>query len=328
MTVERARARKWLKAALLFLLQAAAVAYVSVKLFDQRAEIGRVLDFGWGTLVGLVALFAVGHLQRTVEVTYTLRRLGVNEPFGDGFLLTGAGFLLNHLPLNAGLLMRAAILKRDYALPYASYASIAIVNGLMNLAVAALSSLLVVLFAPPIPGGGYAVVALLAAIVTGSALAVWLPASWVPAGGGFVLGRLRTLTASVALIRGNGSGLVWLATLALTKVMVVAVRLSLCFAALKADVPAGALLLLASTSVVLQLVNVTPGNLGLRELLLSVIALQLGTTQTLGMAAATLDRVVSLAYVLLVGLPSLSAMKRRVAPLEGSGRVEPSDRSG
>ena len=99
--------------------------------------------------LALFALMGVSHTQRTYEFTYMLKRLGVHEPFREGFLLTGAGFLLNHLPFNVGLVMRAAVLKRDHALPYASYLALVTVNALINLAIAALLGLASVAFTEP-----------------------------------------------------------------------------------------------------------------------------------------------------------------------------------
>jgi hypothetical protein len=56
---------------------------------------------------------------------------------------------------------------------------------------------------------------------------------------------------------------------------------------------------------------VTPGNLGLREVVLSFASAQLGSTQMLGMAAASMDRVVLLAYVIATGVPGLLAIRSR-----------------
>src|SRR6478672_10502005 len=88
-------------------LQLVCIAYVGRVLYRERAELASALSLSLGAIGALLALNTIAHLQRAYEFTYMLRRLGVREPFGEGFLLTGAGFLLNHLPFNAGLVMRA-----------------------------------------------------------------------------------------------------------------------------------------------------------------------------------------------------------------------------
>jgi uncharacterized membrane protein YbhN (UPF0104 family) len=316
----KTRAR-WRTAALA-VLQVACVAYVVHSLWGGRAELGRALDLSVAALAGLSLLMLLAHLQRTLEFTYMLRRLGVNEPFWDGFLLTGAGYLLNHLPFNAGLVMRAALLKRDHALPYTSYVSLTLVNALINVAVGALVGLV----AAGLSGRGGTSLPLLVfgGVVASSSLLLWLPRSWAPRTGGFVARRLRTLLDGVVLIRGNGLGIALLALLALARIAGVALRLWVCFGALGATItPLGAVLL-GWGSVLFTLVNVTPGNLGLRELVLSFAAAELGSTRTIGMAATSMDRVVLLAYIVAVGVPGLYSLRRRrslsASPASGAAR--------
>jgi uncharacterized protein (TIRG00374 family) len=95
------------------------------------------------------------------------------------------------------------------------------------------------------------------------------------------------------------------------KIVVAGFRMWLCFGALGQDVPILAAGLLASTTIVFSLINVTPGNLGLRELALAAIATQLGSSYAVGMAAASVDRVVLLAYTVVAGVPGLWALRKR-----------------
>jgi uncharacterized membrane protein YbhN (UPF0104 family) len=74
--------------------------------------------------------------------------------------------------------------------------------------------------------------------------------------------------------------------------------------------------------VLFTLVNVTPGNLGLRELVLSLVAAELGSTHTLGMAAASIERVVLLAYIVALGIPGLLSVRRRALRGEPALRAE------
>ncbi|HKO92301.1 MAG TPA: lysylphosphatidylglycerol synthase transmembrane domain-containing protein, partial [Polyangiaceae bacterium] len=311
-----ASARDRWRTVVLALLQAACVAYVAHALWLERATLRRALDLSATTLLLLIVLMILAHLQRSLEFTYMLRRLGVHERFWSGFLLTGAGYLLNHLPLNAGFMLRAALLKRDHALPYSSYLGLTLVNALINVAAGAAIGLVAAgiralqgdLAVVPLVGFG--------GVVLAAGLAIWLPSSWVPPGDGFVKKRLRTLLDGTSLIRGNGVGILLLAGLALTRIVGNALRLWLCFDALGTHISALGAALLGWGSVLFTLINLTPGNLGLREVVLSFAAAELGSTQTLGMAAASMDRVVLLAYVIAVGVPGLYSLERRGSLLE------------
>lgn len=289
----------------------ACVAYVVRVLYRERSELEGALSLSGFAIAALFVLNAVAHLQRTYEFTYMLRRLGVHEPFGEGFLLTGAGFLLNHLPFNAGLVMRATVLKRDHALPYASYLALVMVNALVNVAMSAIIGLLCVGFATAKTRVEWPLVLMFGAMLAGAVGLAFVPARWVPERSGFVWNRLRTLGTGIQLVRGNASNLALLALLAFTKVVVAGFRMWICFGALQADLSPLAAALLSSTTIVFSLVNVTPGNLGLREMAMGAVSTLLGTSYEIGIGAASIDRAVLLIYTVASGLPGLYSLRRR-----------------
>jgi uncharacterized membrane protein YbhN (UPF0104 family) len=310
---EPRRQRSWLRAVVAVSLQIACLLYIGHVLYEQRSELARALDLGWLSIAALVFLMWLSHVQRAYEFTYMLRRLGVHEPFVEGFLLTGAGYLLNHLPFNAGLIMRATVLKRDHDLSYTSYLALVTVNALVNLAVAAVFGLASVFFAgSALPSSTVLVLSLaFAGMLLGAALLIWLPRSWIPKGNHFLARRLTVLADGIALIRGNGGGIALLLAFAFSKVVVIGIRTFICFEALGATVSPLAAATLASMTVVFSLVNLTPGNLGLREIVLAVVSAQLGSSYPIGMAAASIDRVVLLGYTVISGVPGLIALGRR-----------------
>jgi len=309
---EVAPRRSRLRSIVSLVLLVGSVAYVGRVLFDQRHELEHAFDLSPGAFLALFALMAVSHTQRTYEFTYMLKRLGVHEPFREGFLLTGAGFLLNHLPFNVGLVMRAAVLKRDHALPYASYLALVTVNALINLAVAALLGLVSVALTGPFrPASGWPLLATFSALLAAALGAVFLPLGRLRFGDGFIGRRLRLLADGVVLIRGNGSGVALLSALAFTKVIGAAFRMWICFGLLGAHVSPLAAGLLASATIVFSLVNLTPGNLGLREVAMAALSTVLGSSYGVGMAAASIDRVVLLVYTIVTGVPGLYALRRR-----------------
>jgi uncharacterized membrane protein YbhN (UPF0104 family) len=300
-----------LRGVIALVFQIACVAYVARVLYRERGELASAFELSAGAIVLLLALNTVAHLQRAYEFTYMLKRLDVREPFGEGFLLTGAGFLLNHLPFNAGLVMRATVLKRDHALPYASYLALVMVNALVNVAMAAVMGLACVAFAGSSSSARVPLAAIFFAILAGAVALAFVPTEWVPARSGFVWNRLRVLGSGIRLVRGNAANLGLLAVLAFTKVAVAAVRMWICFGALSERLSPFAAALLSSTSIVFSLVNVTPGNLGLREVAMAAVSTLIGTSYEVGMAAASIDRAVLLVYTVVSGLPGLYALRRR-----------------
>jgi uncharacterized membrane protein YbhN (UPF0104 family) len=299
------------KVVAIVVVQAVCVAFVAHTLWNNRSELGQMPRVGVVEVLLLLALNGIGHVQRTVEFTYMLRKLGVRERFADGFLLTGAGFLLNHLPFNAGFVMRAVVLRRDHDLPYSSYVSLTMVNAVVNLGVGALLGLIGVSLGARTSPVSPLVSASLAAVVVSSVLLLYLPASRLPGGNSFVLRQLRKLAEGVAMIRGNGAAVGVMAILATSKVLSLSLRFAICFALLGQSMPLIGVVLVAIVQNLMAIVNVTPGNLGLREIVVSIMAAQLGTSQTIGLAAASVDRVFSLAYAVIVGLPGLQSLRNR-----------------
>ena len=96
------------------------VTYLVHLLWTRRDGIGRALDLDWTTLSVLLGLMFASHVQRAFEVDYMLRRLGVKERLVDGFMLTGAAYLLNYLPFNAGSVARAVTLTRTDVADFSS----------------------------------------------------------------------------------------------------------------------------------------------------------------------------------------------------------------
>lgn len=303
--------RSRVKGVVAFVLQLACVAYVGRVLWRERAHLSSAFEISGFAIAGLFTLMMFAHLQRAFEFTYMLRRLRVREPYGESVLLTGAGFLLNHLPFNAGLVMRATVLKRDYALPYASYLALVMVNALVNVAMAAVVGITCVTFAGARPDARVPLLLMFGALLLAAIGAAFVPTRFIPEAQGFVWNRLRVLGQGVALVRGNASNVGVLALLAFTKMLGAAVRMWICFGALDAHVSPLEAALLSSTSIVFSLINVTPGNLGLREVAMAAVSTLLGSGYGIGMAAASIDRAVLLAYTVVSGLPGLYALRRR-----------------
>jgi uncharacterized membrane protein YbhN (UPF0104 family) len=307
---ERAGGRRW-RGIVAFVLQIACVAYVGRVLWRERGELAKAFDISAVAIVALLALMTLAHLQRAFEFTYMLKKLAVKEPFWEGFLLTGAGYLLNHLPFNAGMVMRAAVLKRDHSLSYASYLALVMVNALVNVAMAGLVGLCSVAFSAARSDASSALAVVFLGLAVGPVVLVFVPARLIPEAQGFLWGRLRALGQGVALVRGDARNLLLLASLAFTKVVVSAVRVSICFSVLDTELSPLAAALLSSTTIVFSLVNVTPGNLGLREVAMAGVSTLLGSSYEVGIAAASIDRAVLLIYTVISGLPGLYSLRRR-----------------
>lgn len=304
----------------------ACVAYLGHVLWSRRESLARTLELDWLSLGGLLLLVFASHLQRIVEFDAMLRRLGVRETFRQGFLLTGAVALLNYLPFSAGSVTRALALRRLHALSYTRYTAALMIATIVNAVVAALVASLAVLGLRS--GGaseGAPLFAFLGVIVALGVLVLVLPESVAPRGQSRVQARLRDLVEALALIRQRG-GLALLTATSLAKLLLNALRMWICFRALGVELSALEVALLGTTIVLGSLVNLAPGNLGVRELLLAGVWGLVSGSPTLGVAAASLDRAVWMAYTLVAGLPGIAHVRVAFTPRGGVGDAHPVER--
>lgn len=285
------------------------VALIGRQLWIWREEIGNAFDLRPGTLALLALLTLCAHAQRAGEFNYMLRRLSVKESYWDSFLLCGMALLLNYLPLSTGSATRAVALNRKHDLPYASYLSALVISALVNAQVAAAVGFAVCLVELPLRGQHTTVVALFGIAAVGGGLVLLAPTSRVPRGDGWLSTQVKQVIEGLRLIRGRG-GLLVLGAYSLAKLCFNTTRLWLCFRTLGMPVPLGHAALFGSSAVMISVINLVPGNLGLRELLVGVLSAAMGFSATMGMAAASLDRTAILTYTFVAGLPCLIVLRR------------------
>jgi uncharacterized membrane protein YbhN (UPF0104 family) len=116
---------------------------------------------------------------------------------------------------------------------------------------------------------------------------------------------LRRVLERIAFIRGSGVAVIVLGGTSAAKLALTSARLWLCFRTLGADLPVLVSGLLGSTSVLTSIVNLAPSNIGLRELVLGALAGVLGRRSIVGVAAASLERAILLAYSVAAGIPGI-----------------------
>lgn len=113
-------------------------------------------------------------------------------------------------------------------------------------------------------------------------------------------------------------------TLALTHLLVwaqlllVGLRLWIAAAALGVDLSLTEALLIAPAMTLSTLLNITPGAIGIRELVAGFIASQIGIDFELVLLAAVVDRTAMILMTLIVCVPSVIRESQRLATPRGS----------
>lgn len=255
---------------------------------------------------------------------------GVNVPAAGWFKLFVVGRFLNTLFPQAGNAYKGMRLKEDYGIPFTKYLSGFVaftwLSTLLSLVVAAI---LILALEPDQNLGGTSaalvVVLLLGATALGPPALHWVIRRLRIEGGFFGWAHRRTedmLGGAVGMVR-SGSVMARFAVAGLADLAVGAVGFAVAFGALEIDASVGTIVLFYILQQLGVYVNVTPGNLGVLELLSGALAAQVGIGLTGGLLVATLIRVSRYLALLIVGasVGGLGAA-RRARALPSSDRAQ------
>ncbi len=214
--------------------------------------------------------------------------------YGLMLRLIAASELLNYLPLRAGLVGRTAFLKARHGLPVRQ--SLAIFSIVMGVSVAVLL---------PVGLAMLLVTRTWALMVSGLVVAVWTVAAGPLARS--LLRRAMTCTWSWAPLRA-------------VDLLVNAARLWLAFGIIGRPIDPLEAVVLASAALLVQMAQLTPNGLGVREW---VVALLAGAISPIGsadaLAATVVDRAASALVAILTGLIALPTLRTTRSTNDQSG---------
>ncbi len=307
-----ARPRAAWKRALTVLVELLLVVGIGWALYRRRGELAQVIDLDLLDVSLMLALCAAAAPIRGIELSTVTRSLGVRVGFTESMALTQAATLLNYLPMQAGTLLRARVLKRHRALSYTRY--VAVMTSLVVLAVGT-GGVLGLLLLPLVPAVAGQVrttaVVAFAVVVAAAVVFMVLPLQRVPLGQSFFARRVHDLVSGWNDIKANKRALLVLVATSMSTPILLGLRFTVCFHALSMPVHLLEALLLAAAILVTAPVNLTPGGLGVRELVGTAIGVAAGLNYAQVLAAVTIDRVVSLSFSFLGGGGSWAWLKRR-----------------
>lgn len=280
-------------------------------LYSRRESLAAVLDLDVADVLLIFAITAAAAPLRALELMTVTSALGARMELGPSLALSQAANLLNYLPMQAGLILRARVLKSQRGLSYTRY--IALMTTLIALAIGASAAVGLLALAPstlPERVGGVAGLVFVAVLVTVTAL-FSLPLHRLPFGSSRVGKRLTDLAGGWAQIKAQPRALVTLLIPALATPVLLGLRFWICFGALSQSIGIAESILFAASVLIAAPVNVTPAGLGVRELIGSAIGAAAGLEFTEVLAAVTIDRGVSMLYAASVGGISLGWLRRK-----------------
>lgn len=283
-------------------LSVAVLAYLAWYLGDNWRQLAALLRLTALELVAIYAASLAGMLVGPLVVQTLLRGMGTRTQFGDMFALDNAALLLNHLPLKFGSLFRARYLKHRYGFEYGRFAILVFyLNIITAMSSVGLSLAALILFYGVDTVEQKTLALVFAALFGGCFAAAVMPLPRPRSE--HRIGRFlaKMLDARSSLAR-RPRVLVEAMALLTLRFVLTALRLALVYHATGVDLHPAGYLILGSIGFASLFVSITPGGLGVREIVLGFGVTALGVPFEQGMLTAMIDRAILLGWSFTVGL--------------------------
>jgi uncharacterized membrane protein YbhN (UPF0104 family) len=293
----------------------ALLAYILWFLLDHRAIFSERFS---GTLwhaallaLGVGATWVINSLQTLLP----LRELGVRVGFWENLLLTIAVVFGNYLPMRAGSLMRMEYIRSVHGLGYLRYGGLLGARSLMLLWVAGglglAGALGMALAGRQVHGEVFLI---FGSVLATGVLPFILPLHHMLPRSEMARRLASQLTESLELIRQNRRMTRLYLGLVALQLAILTARLAVAFDVIERHPPLWAYCFLSPMATILSFINITPGNLGLREWTVGLLSASVGMDYAEGIFAASVDRAVLMFMTFSIGGAAAMFVMARLGP--------------
>ncbi|MEO1081478.1 MAG: lysylphosphatidylglycerol synthase domain-containing protein [Pseudomonadota bacterium] len=296
------------------LLSAAVLLWLAWYLVENRDLLSRALQASARDLTALTLLILATWLFNSLQVLLFLRLAGLSIGFWENLLLQNATQLGNYVPLRLGTILRFRYLKVIHGIEYTRLGGIA---GMRILLLTTAAGVLGCIgLAALMRDGSHTIYPILWLVFPGmivAPLVIWMVAARLEFSADSRFGRLAQLfLSSFSALRAKPGVALCILALLLAQFLVLALRLQVSFAIVGVEMSAWVLLLLAPTGTLLVFLNLTPGNLGLREWVIGALSLATGYPFADALVAGVVDRAVLMICVFFFGAISFPLLLHRL----------------
>jgi uncharacterized membrane protein YbhN (UPF0104 family) len=289
---------KWLKNILALVLLAFLLRYL-YKHWDELDAIFKINRWQ------IISLYFLSFLQTAINACVTrefIKTLGIKTSFFDMLRLQHAADLLNYAPMKFGTLFRANYLKHHYNLGYAYFATLFLYMTFVMTAAASATGFAALTAVYGIASHESKVLAAVFALTIAGCFVFLFTPLPQPSGAGKWRSALRDFLAGRKQISRQRKAVLTVTILLWINVLLTALRLALIYNGISENIHPAGYLILGALGFVVLFIGITPGALGIREIVLSSGALVLGVKFEVGLLAAMIDRAITVSYVFTVGV--------------------------
>ena len=288
---------KWLKNILVL----AIVGFLFWYLINHLDQLKELLKLSPAKLAIMYFLTALIAFISAKAVQVFLAQLTIKAPLWEMFSLQNAALLLNYAPMKFGTIFRANYLKRHFDLSYTHFAILFLYMTFLMTFAASIIGVIVILTAFGLTSYENKIIALVFLIIAvGSFAFLFFPLP-VPKWQGKIFNLLRNFIAGKSQITSNKKRIIITGLLLTLNFILTATRLGIIYNALSQQCNPAGFLVLGALGYSVLFIGLTPGGLGIRELVLTAGAVVIGLPLEVGLLAAVIDRMITFSYVFIVG---------------------------
>ncbi len=298
---------KWFKSILGFVILAFLLWYLA----RHWEQLKSILHLSPTQLLAMYFLYGLTALIGARIVQCLINTLHTKTLFWDMFWLHNAALLLNYVPMKYGTIFRANYLKHHYGLAYAHFASFFLYLTFLMTATATAVGMVVLLTIYGLCEYEHKILSIVFfTTAIGSIILLLLPLP-EPKGQGMFSTTFRNFLSGRHQI-AKAKKTVFISVILLTlNFLFTAIRFWIIYHSIGEDIHPGGYFILGALGVVTLFVGLTPGSLGIREIVLGFGAVVLGIPLEIGILAAMIDRAVTTVYIFTVGGPCVLWLWRK-----------------
>ena len=252
-------------------------------------------------LAGMYLLCLVQMALTSICIQRILHSLEVRIGFGEMFMLHNSTLLLNYVPMQFGTLFRAAYLKKRFGFSYTNFVAFFLYLTVMMLFCSVFAGEVILVSVYGLEQLSHKIIAIIfTLIILFCLIALFCPLPVPKHETRLTYWLNRFLMGRNQICRDRSTVMVC-AVMLLISYVCVALRLWLLYHSLGQSVNPAGFFLLGSLGYIAIFVSLTPGGLGVRELILAGGAMILDIPFEIGAVAVLIDRAVLLSYAVVMG---------------------------
>ncbi|MBA64832.1 MAG: hypothetical protein CMG55_03420 [Candidatus Marinimicrobia bacterium] len=279
--------------------------------YENRGELYRISLINIKDTILLLMFVLIGNILRSFQLRAFINALGSKISFLDSIWVTVGSTLLNYIPMNFGMLIKARIMKKKIGIKYSYFASLTIADILITLCMGSLLSIIFLIYKNlNFNKDLFLIISLCVFIIIISIIIFIIPRSISSYFKGSIAYYLSAYLDGIIEIK-RMKNLFLISSFVIFRLFLVAIQFFICFKSLGINISLSESILFSSISAILLIIPVTPGGIGFREVIVGLISSASGMNFEIGVLASSIYQVATIFIHISIGVPGLLILKRK-----------------